>query len=288
MFNSAALSFCLSALRCPASSPLVMPRCFSASISSAASSSGLVSSLAASNLRMLDSIELATMRCLTRTSLLCPMRHERPMACSVSAGLNAGSTRNTCVAEVRLIPTAPERMESKNTVVGGSFWNAWIAWSRCLRGMLPLMVRNPKPSSGRRSCSQLRVELNCEKMSALFDSSSSRILRNSVTNAWSLLSEFRTTRTSSTSPLAPSPAAPPSPSIGSAASLAAGAGAAAPRPPRPPPWYGSRGLSGLGFSAKRHAIGRPFSSFWSNSLIASSAAVRSLKRTNAKPLDRFV
>jgi len=32
-------------------------------------------------------------------------------------------------------------------VVGGSFWKAWMALSRWLRGMLPEMVRNPKPCS---------------------------------------------------------------------------------------------------------------------------------------------
>ena len=34
---------------------------------------------------------------------------------------------NTCEADVRLMPTAPDRIVSRNTVVGGSCWNASIA-----------------------------------------------------------------------------------------------------------------------------------------------------------------
>ena len=36
-----------------------------------------------------------------------------------------GSRRKTLFACVRLIPTAPARTDSRNTVVGGSFENAW-------------------------------------------------------------------------------------------------------------------------------------------------------------------
>lgn len=41
--------------------------------------------------------------------------------CSSSAGLMQGSSRNTWLAAVKLMPTLPARMLSRNTVVGGSF-----------------------------------------------------------------------------------------------------------------------------------------------------------------------
>jgi len=68
------------------------------------------------------------------------MRHARPTAWSDSAGLRHGSSRNTCDAAVRLMPTAPERTDSRNTVVGGAFWNASIALARFFSVMLPLTV----------------------------------------------------------------------------------------------------------------------------------------------------
>ena len=37
------------------------------------------------------------------------------------------------------MPTAPLRMDSKKTVVGGSFWNFWIALSRCLSAIEPVI-----------------------------------------------------------------------------------------------------------------------------------------------------
>lgn len=49
------------------------------------------------------------------------------MACSSRAGFRAGSRMKTWLAEVRLMPTLPLRMDSRNTVVGGSFWKASIA-----------------------------------------------------------------------------------------------------------------------------------------------------------------
>ena len=55
------------------------------------------------------------------------MRQARPTACSESAGLRQGSSRKTCEAEVRLMPTAPDRTLSRKTVVGGSFWKLAMA-----------------------------------------------------------------------------------------------------------------------------------------------------------------
>ena len=70
-----------------------------------------------------------TWNLLTVTGRCWPMRQARPMACSSRAGFRAGSRMKTWLAEVRLMPTLPLRMDSRNTVVGGSFWNASIACS---------------------------------------------------------------------------------------------------------------------------------------------------------------
>mmetsp|Transcript_13439 Transcript_13439/g.44270 ORF Transcript_13439/g.44270 Transcript_13439/m.44270 type:complete len:305 (+) Transcript_13439:1682-2596(+) len=117
------------------------------------------------------------------------MRHARPIACCSSAAFRHGSSRKTCEAEVRLMPTAPERTESRNTVVGGSFWKASIALARCFIGIEPVIVRCEKPRSTRRVLSHSIVELKLLKTSALYVSSSSRMRVSSVRRCSSLLSD---------------------------------------------------------------------------------------------------
>mmetsp|Transcript_24309 Transcript_24309/g.76574 ORF Transcript_24309/g.76574 Transcript_24309/m.76574 type:complete len:253 (+) Transcript_24309:409-1167(+) len=89
------------------------------------------------------------------------------------------------------MPTLPLRMLSRNTVVGGAFWNASIALARWLRGMEPVTVRYWKPSSVSRCLSHSRVTWYCENTRALLPGSSSRIFRSSASSTCSLDSHLR-------------------------------------------------------------------------------------------------
>mmetsp|Transcript_16432 Transcript_16432/g.42108 ORF Transcript_16432/g.42108 Transcript_16432/m.42108 type:complete len:470 (-) Transcript_16432:203-1612(-) len=133
-----------------------------------------------------------TKKRFTTTERVCPMRHARPIACSSSDGLRAGSSRNTWLAAVRLMPTAPARMDRRNTVVGGSPWKSAIAAARLRIGMPPSMVRYAKPSPGRRSLSHSMVLLNWENTSALAPLSLARMACSSATRVRSLESQATT------------------------------------------------------------------------------------------------
>ena len=54
-----------------------------------------------------------------------------------SAGLRSGSRRNTWLACVKFMPTAPARTESKKMVVGGSFWKSRSAFALSFCVMSP-------------------------------------------------------------------------------------------------------------------------------------------------------
>ena len=84
-----------------------------------------------------------------------------------------------CDAEVRLIPTAPVRTESKKIVVGGSLRNARSASPRAFSESEPEIVRKPKPFFGSCSESHASVDLNCVKTRTFAVASFDRILRSS-------------------------------------------------------------------------------------------------------------
>mmetsp|Transcript_46902 Transcript_46902/g.118693 ORF Transcript_46902/g.118693 Transcript_46902/m.118693 type:complete len:233 (+) Transcript_46902:394-1092(+) len=144
-----------------------------------------------------------TKKRFTTTERVCPMRHARPIACSSSDGLRAGSSRNTWLAAVRLMPTAPARMDRRNTVVGGSPWKSAIAAARLRIGMPPSMVRYAKPSPGRRSLSHSMVLLNWENTSALAPLSLARMACSSATRVRSLESQATPASGGASSPAAP-------------------------------------------------------------------------------------
>mmetsp|Transcript_5895 Transcript_5895/g.23317 ORF Transcript_5895/g.23317 Transcript_5895/m.23317 type:complete len:355 (+) Transcript_5895:2338-3402(+) len=135
------------------------------------------------------------------------MRHARPTACASSAGFMHGSTRKTWSALVRFMPTAPLRIDRRKIVVGGSFWNACIARSRCLRGMEPVMDLYPNPASTSFLCKKSSVPWNCVKTRALEDTSLARILSSSFTSALSLASDTKA-GTSGSASSAPATSAP--------------------------------------------------------------------------------
>jgi hypothetical protein len=64
--------------------------------------------------------------------------HKRKL--QINSTVSAVQRCRAHLAAVRLMPTAPLRMLSRNTVVGGSLWKASMARARCRCAMLPVMV----------------------------------------------------------------------------------------------------------------------------------------------------
>mmetsp|Transcript_29003 Transcript_29003/g.47898 ORF Transcript_29003/g.47898 Transcript_29003/m.47898 type:complete len:207 (+) Transcript_29003:112-732(+) len=135
----------------------------------------------------LVSIEDFTIIRMISTCRFCPRRWTRPIACWTAAGFIEGSKRKTLLALVRLIPQLDDLMLRRNTVVGGSFWNAVRAAARFFCVIWPLICLNVKPCFGSSSWSHLRVDEKLLNTRLLLLGSSSRIRVSSAINVLSLL-----------------------------------------------------------------------------------------------------
>jgi len=78
------------------------------------------------------------------------------------------------LACVKLMPHAPDRIDIRKMVVGGSFWKSSRAFVRCARDISPLSVRYWYPESPSLVFSHSMLPWKCENTSDFADGSSSR------------------------------------------------------------------------------------------------------------------
>ena len=93
------------------------------------------------------------------------------MACAVRAGFMHGSKMKTVEAAVRVSPTAPERTDSKKTVMVSSALKAFRASCRSLEDISPVSSTVWKLASVSLIFSLLIVWVNWLKMRTLTDES---------------------------------------------------------------------------------------------------------------------